>query len=450
MALASSFVAVGQALPRPAAPVLQLSARDSRPPAPELHSSCAGPATAGLLASSLALASGRGPRKPARIELQAAKKGAEKKAAKSSEKAGAAKKSEKAGATKKAVEAKKSEDDSGTTRSRKDKLKALSQMKGLMSLGAPDSLGAVEVISAGPMDVDLALGGGWAKGRIVEVFGPESSGKTTLALCACAEVQKSGGVAVFIDVENALSRDWAETLGVNVEEMWISQPECGEEAFDIIHKILEEGVADLIIVDSVAHLTPKAELENPYEKDSIGLLARLMSKAMRKTPPLAKKQGCTVMFLNQIRMKIGVLYGNPETRCGGRALGFAASQVVEVRRKEQIKGGKDELGPTALVSRIKVVKNKIAPPFREAEMVTDFEQGVLKQHSLLLAAEKRGVCVRRGAYWYMDEQKLGQGIVKAAERVTAEPELQSKIEMLVRDAASKPKKAAPDDDDEAE
>jgi len=303
-------------------------------------------------------------------------------------------------------------------------------------------LGSIETFTSGALNLDLALGGGWAKGKVVEVYGPESSGKTTLALLALREAQKTGGIGVFIDAEHALDVSWARRLGVDMDNLNYIQPDSGEQALDTVTAILEQGEPGLIVVDSVAQLTPEEEIEKGYGQFTIGLLARLMSKAMRKIPPKALKAKCTVLFLNQIRMKIGVVYGNPETRSGGNALKYAASQIVDVRRKELTKKAGDA-DFSGLKIKAKVVKNKIAPPYRSTEVDISFETGLSQEGSTLSAAKELGIVTLKGAFYYFGEQRLGQGLEKSCEFLRENLELKNKIESLARGAALRPVPESP-------
>lgn len=294
----------------------------------------------------------------------------------------------------------------------------------------------VERFPSGALSLDIALGGGWPRGRIVEVFGPESSGKTTVALSAIAEVQRSGGQAVFIDAEHALDRDWARTIGVDVDTLLFLQPSSGEEALDTVFKVLQDPEPpQLVVVDSVSQLTPLAEIERGMDEHTIGMLARMMSKALRKISPAASKANCTVLFINQIRFKIGG-YGNPETTSGGNALKYNASMRVDVRRKELVKqsGSPDE--PVGLRVQAKVVKNKCSPPFRAAMIDISFKDGICSEASLLEVATDMGIVEKNGAFFYFQDGenrvKLGQGKLRACSFLQSDVTLRDKIEEIVR------------------
>jgi recombination protein RecA len=264
----------------------------------------------------------------------------------------------------------------------------------------------VETISTGALTLDLALGGGYPKGRVVEVYGPESSGKTTLTLHAIAEVQKRGGVAAFVDAEHALDPVYAAALGVDIENLLVSQPDTGEMGLEIVDQLVRSGAVDIVVVDSVAALTPRAEIEGEMGDLAVGSQARLMSQAMRKITGNIGKSGCTVIFLNQLRQKIGVTYGNPETTTGGNALKFYASVRLDIRRIQTLKRGTEEYGIRA---KVKVAKNKVAPPFRIAEFDILFGRGISTLGCLLDLAEETGVVCRKGAWYSYDGDNIGQG-----------------------------------------
>nr|YP_009530837.1 recombinase A [Paulinella micropora]AXY63526.1 recombinase A [Paulinella micropora] len=287
----------------------------------------------------------------------------------------------------------------------------------------------VETISTGALTLDLALGGGYPKGRIVEVYGPESSGKTTLTLHAIAEVQKQGGVAAFVDAEHALDPVYAATLGVDVENLLISQPDTGEMALEIVDQLVRSGAVDIIVIDSVAALTPRAEIEGEMGDVVVGSQARLMSQAMRKITGNIGKSGCTVIFLNQLRMKIGVTYGNPETTSGGNALKFYASVRLDIRRIQTLKRGTEEYGIRA---KVKVAKNKVAPPLRIAEFDILFGQGISTLGCLLDLAEEIGVVIRKGSWYSYDGKNIGQGRDNAISWLAENPESLQGIDVLVR------------------
>jgi len=265
----------------------------------------------------------------------------------------------------------------------------------------------VETFSTGSVSLDDALGGGYAKGRIIEIYGPESSGKTTLTLHAIAEVQKAGGTAAFIDAEHALDPEYARKIGVNTDELIISQPDYGEQALEIVDALARSGSVDVIVVDSVAALTPKAEIEGAMGDPQMGLQARLMSQALRKVTAVIGKSNCTVIFINQIRMKIGVMFGNPETTTGGNALKFYASQRLDIRRKDRIELGtgddKETMGNRV---KVKVVKNKIAPPFKEVEFDVLFNEGISKVGELLDIGTDKDIIKKSGAFYAYGEIKL--------------------------------------------
>jgi recombination protein RecA len=291
----------------------------------------------------------------------------------------------------------------------------------------------VETSGSGSIALDDALGGGYAKGRIVEIYGPESSGKTTLTLHAIAEVQKAGGTAAFVDAEHALDPAYAKAIGVNIDELIISQPDYGEQALEIVDALVRSGAVDLIVVDSVAALTPKAEIEGNMGDSFMGLQARLMSQALRKITGVISKSNCTVIFINQIRMKIGVMFGNPETTTGGNALKFYASQRLDIRKKEKLESGSgDDKEATGNHVKVKVVKNKIAPPFREVEMDVYFNEGISLASELLDIGSERGIVKKSGAFYSFGETKLGQGRENARTFLKENPKLMKEIEKEVR------------------
>lgn len=294
-----------------------------------------------------------------------------------------------------------------------------------MSDGSMD----VESFPTGALTLDVALGGGWPKGRIVEIFGPESSGKTTLALHAMAEVQKAGGTVVLVDAEHAFDPTFAQNVGVDVDSLLISQPESGEDALEIVDQLIRSGTVSLIAVDSVAALVPKAELEGEIGQANVGQQARLMSQAMRKLPKNASRFNCTVLFLNQLRKKIGVLYGNPEVTAGGEALKYFSSIRVDLRRKEAIKGQDADIG---IRVKANVKKNKVAAPHRLAEFDILFGSGISSLGCLLDAAEAVKVVERRGSWYYFGDSRLSQGRERTMEIVKESEELRSKIESETR------------------
>ncbi len=291
---------------------------------------------------------------------------------------------------------------------------------------------AVTTFSSGSLSLDLALGGGVPHGRIVEIFGPESSGKTTLALHAIAEVQKKGGRAAFIDAEHALDVQYAKKIGVNIEELLVSQPDDGEQALEITETLVRSGAIDIIVIDSVAALTPRAEIEGMMGDSHMGLQARLMSQALRKLTSIVSKTNCSVIFINQIRMKIGVMFGNPETTTGGNALKFYASVRLDVRRIDKIleKGGDQEVMGNR--TRVKVVKNKVAPPFRQAEFDILYAKGISKEGDILDLGVKYEVVEKAGAYFRAGELTLGQGREQARMYLQQNPDLAARLETEIR------------------
>ena len=288
------------------------------------------------------------------------------------------------------------------------------------------------LFSSGSLALDLALGGGYPKGRIIEIYGPESSGKTTLALHAIAEIQKQGGQAAFIDAEHALDPAYARKIGVNTADLLISQPDNGEQALEICETLVRSGAVDLIVVDSVAALVPQAEIDGDMGDAQMGLQARLMSQAMRKLTGIISKTKATVIFINQIRMKIGVMFGNPETTTGGNALKFYASVRIDIRRIGQIKDGENVSGNR---TKIKVVKNKIAAPFRTAEFDIMYNEGVSKTGDVLDLAVSHGVMEKAGAFLKYNGETLGQGREAVKKLFKEKPELMAEIEAKVREAA---------------
>ncbi|MFZ3109478.1 MAG: recombinase RecA [Rectinemataceae bacterium] len=302
----------------------------------------------------------------------------------------------------------------------------------LMKLGAHQSAQGIEAIPSGSILLDEALGiGGYPRGRIVEIYGPESSGKTTLALHAIAEAQKRGGIAAFIDAEHALDPIYARNLGVDIDELWVSQPDNGEQALDIAESLIRSGAVDVIVIDSVAALTPQAEIEGEMGDAHMGLQARLMSQALRKLAGTLSKSKTILIFINQIRMKIGIMFGNPETTTGGNALKFYASVRLEVRKIETIeRGDEDAVGNKV---RVKVVKNKVAPPFRRAELEIIFGKGISWSASLLDAAVKYSVVDKKGAWFTWGEEKVGQGRENAKLYLEQNPDAAITIEAVVRE-----------------
>lgn len=323
---------------------------------------------------------------------------------------------------------------------REDKMKALdnaiSQLeknygKGtLMKLGDKSAQMNIEVIPTGCLALDIALGvGGIPRGRIIEIYGPESGGKTTMALHMVAEAQKSGGIAGFIDAEHALDPVYAKNIGVNIDDLYISQPDNGEQALEIAETMVRSGAMDIIIIDSVAALVPKAEIDGDMTEMQVGLQARMMSKALRKLTAIIGKSRCVVVFINQLREKIGVMFGSPETTSGGRALKFYASIRLDIRRIETVKQSGDAV---ANKTRVKVVKNKVAPPFKEAEFEIRFGKGVSREGILLDLGCQFGIIQRSGSWFSCDGEKIGQGRENAKEFLISRPELMDTIEKKVR------------------
>jgi recombination protein RecA len=303
----------------------------------------------------------------------------------------------------------------------------------LMKLGTSADASGIEVVPSGSILLDEALGvGGYPKGRIIEMYGPESSGKTTLALHAIAEAQKMGGIAAFIDAEHALDPVYAKNLGVNIDELWVSQPDTGEQALEIAENLVRSGAVDIIVVDSVAALTPQAEIEGDMGDSHVGLQARLMSQALRKLTAIIGKSKCILVFINQIRMKIGVMFGNPETTTGGNALKFYSSVRLEIRRIESIdaKGAEDAVGNRV---RVKIVKNKVAPPFRKVELDIYFGKGVSAMSSLLDGAVKYGLIDKKGAWYTTETEKVGQGRENALTFLEQNPDFTKDIEVKLRE-----------------
>ena len=337
-----------------------------------------------------------------------------------------------------------------------DKLRALDAALGqiekqygkgaVMKLGDSAANMNVETIPTGSLSLDIALGlGGVPKGRIIEVYGPESSGKTTVALHMVAEVQKRGGIAGFIDAEHALDPAYAKNIGVDIENLYISQPDNGEQALEITETMVRSGAVDIIIVDSVAALVPKAEIDGDMGDSHVGLQARLMSQALRKLTAAISKSNCIVIFINQLREKVGVMFGNPETTTGGRALKFYSSIRLDVRRIEALKQGGEMVGNR---TRIKVVKNKVAPPFREAEFDIMFGKGISKEGDVLDLAASVGVVQKSGAWFAYGGDKIGQGRENAKAYLREHPEIMDEIEHKVRVAYGLIKEEAPEGTEE--
>jgi recombination protein RecA len=288
----------------------------------------------------------------------------------------------------------------------------------------------VETISSGSLGLDLALGvNGYPKGRIIEIYGPESSGKTTLTLHAIAEAQKAGGIAAFIDAEHAFDRNYAEKLGVDIENLIISQPDNGEQALEIAENLIRSGAIDIVVIDSVAALTPKSEIEGEMGDSKMGLHARLMSQALRKLTGTISKTHCTVFFINQLREKIGVMFGNPETTTGGNALKFYASVRLDIRRSSQIKDGENVIGNR---TKVKVVKNKVAPPFKTAEFDIMYGEGVSKTGEILDLAVEFEIIKKAGSWFSYGETKLGQGRDAVKALIKDNPELADELELKIK------------------
>ncbi len=302
----------------------------------------------------------------------------------------------------------------------------------VMKLGDQQAI-KVEMIGSGSIALDAALGGGYPKGRIVEIYGPESSGKTTLTLHAIAEVQKLGGTAAFIDAEHALDPAYAKNLGVNVDELIISQPDYGEQALEIVDALVRSNAVDLIVIDSVAALVPKAEIEGNMGDSFMGLQARLMSQALRKITGVISKSNCTVIFINQIRMKIWVMFGSPETTTGGNALKFYASQRLDIRRKEKLESGTgDDKETTGNKVRVKVVKNKIAPPFKEVEIDVLFNEGISLEGEIVDIGTEKEIIKKAGAFYSYGDIKLGQGRENARQFLKENTAIADEIEKKIR------------------
>jgi len=299
----------------------------------------------------------------------------------------------------------------------------------IMKLGEATKLD-LDYISTGSLDLDIALGiGGLPRGRIIEIYGPESSGKTTIALHVIAEAQKKGGIAAFIDAEHALDPGYAKKLGVDIENLIISQPDTGEQALEITEALVRSGAIDVVVIDSVAALVPKAEIEGEMGDSHIGLQARLMSQALRKLAGAINKSNATCIFINQLREKVGVMFGNPETTTGGRALKFYASIRLDVRKIDSIKQGEDIIGSR---TRVKVVKNKVAPPFKQAEFDIMYGEGISKEGSIVDAGVNAGIINKAGSWFSYNDIKLGQGRENAKEFFRQNPEIFKEVENMVR------------------
>jgi recombination protein RecA len=319
-----------------------------------------------------------------------------------------------------------------------DKLEKTFGKGAIMKLG-DDAVEQVEVIPTGSIGLDMALGvGGYPKGRIIEIYGPESSGKTTLAIHAIAECQKRGGIAAIVDAEHAFDRFYAESLGVDTENLLISQPDNGEQALEIADNLIRSGAIDLLVVDSVAALTPRAEIEGEMGDSAVGMQARLMSKALRKLTSTIGKTGCCCIFINQLREKIGVMFGNPETTTGGNALKFYATIRLDIRRVTQIKEGENVLGNR---TRVKVVKNKVAPPFRKTEFDILFGKGVSKTGEIIDLGVELGIIKKSGSWFSYEDNKLGQGRDMVRQLLEDNPELCEELEKRIKDAVAAAEKA---------
>ena len=301
----------------------------------------------------------------------------------------------------------------------------------VMKLGDAGANVAVETVPTGSLSLDIALGlGGVPKGRVIEVYGPESSGKTTVTLHMIAEVQKRGGIAGFIDAEHALDPVYAKNIGVDIDELYISQPDSGDQALEIAETMVRSGAMDIIVIDSVAALVPRQEIEGDMGDSHVGLQARLMSQALRKLTPVISKSNCVVVFINQLREKVGVMFGNPETTTGGRALKFYASVRMDVRRVETLKQNGEMVGNR---TRIKIVKNKIAPPFKEAEFDIMFGKGISKEGDILDLAASVDIVNKSGAWYAYNGDKIGQGRENAKTFLSTHPEIMEEIETKVRE-----------------
>ena len=310
----------------------------------------------------------------------------------------------------------------------------------IMRLGAGEVVEAIEVVSTGSLGLDIALGvGGLPRGRVVEIYGPESSGKTTLTLQVVAQMQKLGGTCAFIDAEHALDAQYAQKLGVNLQEMLISQPDTGEQALEIVDALVRSGSVDLVVIDSVAALTPKAELEGEMGDSLPGLQARLMSQALRKLTGTVKKTNTMVIFINQIRMKIGVMFGSPETTTGGNALKFYSSVRLDIRRTGSIKRGEEVIGSE---TKVKVVKNKVAPPFKTAEFDILYGEGISREGEVIDLGVEAKIVDKSGAWYAYKGEKIGQGKDNAREFLRENPEIALEIENKVREALGVPLQAA--------
>ena len=317
----------------------------------------------------------------------------------------------------------------------------------IMRLGEGEAIEDIQVVSTGSLGLDIALGvGGLPRGRVVEIYGPESSGKTTLTLQVISEMQKQGGTCAFVDAEHALDVQYAQKLGVNLPDLLISQPDTGEQALEIVDSLVRSGAVDLIVVDSVAALTPKAELEGEMGDSLPGLQARLMSQALRKLTATIKKTNCMVIFINQIRMKIGVMFGSPETTTGGNALKFYASVRIDIRRTGTIKKGEEAIGNE---TKVKVVKNKVAPPFKTAEFDILFGEGISREGEIIDMGVNAHIIEKSGAWYAYNGEKIGQGRDNAREFLRENPDLAHEIENKVRESLGIPLLATTEQADEA-
>ncbi|MDB0925975.1 recombinase RecA [Phocaeicola vulgatus] len=309
-----------------------------------------------------------------------------------------------------------------------DKIEKTFGKGSIMKMG-DDNVQEVEVIPTGSIALNAALGvGGYPKGRIIEIYGPESSGKTTLAIHAIAEAQKAGGIAAFIDAEHAFDRFYAAKLGVDVDNLWISQPDNGEQALEIAEQLIRSSAIDIIVIDSVAALTPKAEIEGDMGDNKVGLQARLMSQALRKLTSAISKTNTTCIFINQLREKIGIMFGNPETTTGGNALKFYASVRLDIRRSTQLKDGEEVIGNQ---TKVKVVKNKVAPPFRKAEFDIMFGEGISRAGEIIDLGADLGIIKKSGSWYSYNETKLGQGRDASKQVIQDNPELAEELEDLI-------------------
>lgn len=315
-----------------------------------------------------------------------------------------------------------------------DKIEKTFGKGSIMKMG-DDNVQEVEVIPTGSIALNAALGvGGYPKGRIIEIYGPESSGKTTLAIHAIAEAQKAGGIAAFIDAEHAFDRFYAAKLGVDVDNLWISQPDNGEQALEIAEQLIRSSAIDIIVIDSVAALTPKAEIEGDMGDNKVGLQARLMSQALRKLTSAISKTNTTCIFINQLREKIGIMFGNPETTTGGNALKFYASVRLDIRRSTQLKDGEEVIGNQ---TKVKVVKNKVAPPFRKAEFDIMFGEGISRAGEIIDLGADLGIIKKSGSWYSYNETKLGQGRDASKQVIQDNPELAEELEGLIFAALKK-------------